>query len=174
MILALPIFTYTQPLITRESYSYVQNFEIPKIEEQPIENLQIANDFWELINQVQITKISKKLDLITSLPDNWDGYGACPIDIVVSDNVKFIFSILPTNFVYCIKISNINPSANGTIMLEWNVKNNYLLVDIGEKYATLAANFCDNTNAAIDRIGFTKKDVLEIVENLHKLYANEN
>jgi hypothetical protein len=174
MILAPPIFTYTQTLTTRESYGYVQNFEIPKIEEQLIEDLQITNDFWELIKQVQIAKISERLDLIISLPDNWDGYGACEIDKIVVNNLRFILKSLPTNFISCIKISNIMPTANGTIMLEWNTKDAYVLLDIGEKYATLLANFDDGTSTAIDRIEFTKSDVLEIVENLHKLYDTQD
>lgn len=121
----------------------------------------------------KITKISERLDLIVSLSDNWDGYGACEIDKIVANNLRFILKTLDPNFIYSIKVSNIIPTANGTIMLEWNTKDAYLLLDIGEKYATLVANFDDDTNAAIDRIEFTKNDVSEITENLHKFYDTQ-
>lgn len=76
------------------------------------------------INFPKITSMDFLLDRISSfesLQDNWDGYGACPLEKESANNAKQIISyIKQINLSAIDSISEYYPNPHGTISFEWN------------------------------------------------------
>lgn len=68
-----------------------------------------------------------RIESITLLPENWDGYGADQIDSSCIENTKHVLSMLP-NYV---PSPEIYPNPNGTITMDWGTNDKSLSIEIG-------------------------------------------
>lgn len=73
---------------------------------------------------------------IATLPENWDGYLASPIEQDVLVNVAHFIHKLPKSLARLLNKDAIFPNANGTISIEWTMDGNELFIEIGSHYAT--------------------------------------
>ncbi len=73
---------------------------------------------------------------IAVLKQNWDGYGASPIEQKVLLNVRFLINKLPDLLSSSLEKDTILPNPNGTISMEWANKDNELFLEIGNDYST--------------------------------------
>lgn len=73
---------------------------------------------------------------IAALDNNWDGYGACPIEKNVLINATYLINNLPNNVVNRLDKDRVLPNSNGTISIEWVNKTHELFLEIGNNYAT--------------------------------------
>lgn len=94
-------------------------------------------------NGAKLSLVSKKQQILSfintelaTLNDNWDGYGAVPIEKEVLSHLDYLIGKLPNPLVDTLKKDSILPNPNGTISIEWS-KNSYeLFLEIGNHYAT--------------------------------------
>jgi|JI10StandDraft_1071094.scaffolds.fasta_scaffold78440_3 hypothetical protein len=79
------------------------------------------------------------------LQNNWDGYDAEIIAQDVIQNTIKIFNRIPYQSMEILDSENINPTPNGTILIEWNFAENMLSLEIG----TNSANYYKKTKDGI-------------------------
>lgn len=73
---------------------------------------------------------------LSTLKDNWDGYGASPIEHTVLNHLEFLIHKMPTICVDSLSTDSILPNPNGTVSLEWSSDTRELFLEIGNQYAT--------------------------------------
>lgn len=71
-----------------------------------------------------MNKYKIELEELAKLEENWDSYGALPIDKEVLNTVKHILHLLENSGVF------ISPLNSGGIQLEWELDNQYFEIEI--------------------------------------------
>lgn len=81
----------------------------------------------------------QRLICMTQFEDNWNGYGAKPINPKAIETAKLLVELFnPT--------PEVTPTARGTVQLEWETDNGYLELEIYEnKINILNLDSKDNT-----------------------------
>lgn len=88
-------------------------------------------------------QFGKRIEVLRSLPVNWDGYGAiCPLEDVLQ-NLEKLFSILPNKFKEFLEEDAILPNPNGTVTLEWRKADDVVSVEIGKDLSNFYAIVAD-------------------------------
>ncbi|MCS6796224.1 MAG: hypothetical protein RMJ97_03655 [Raineya sp.] len=105
---------------------------------------QLQVPFIQKITEYELAKFDRVLkeviQKIADLPENWDAYQASAVEKDVLKNTQELLLKLPLRFKKYLNITDITPTPNGTILLEWNKDNNFLLVDVGKQGITIASN----------------------------------
>lgn len=83
-------------------------------------------------------EIENKIQEIATLQANWDGYQASAIQEEVISNAKKIIYQLPMRFIQLLHSSDITPTPNGTILIEWTNNESFLLIDVGKQGISIA------------------------------------
>lgn len=82
------------------------------------------NKYFEEISSITSKQNFSKHELITeilsfkTLNNNWDGYGAIPLEVRSAANILTLMDLIDEN-VFC-TVDDIYPNPNGTISLSWN------------------------------------------------------
>lgn len=123
----------------------------------------------DYLNNYNINK--NKIFELSSLKDNWDGYGGISLIQSISEKALQLITILSSDYIDL--ISDIFPNPNGTITIEWeNVKEEKISLEIGAnnysyfvKYIEKEPKFINGEDIITDIKGFT--------ENLSELFNKE-
>jgi len=74
----------------------------------------------------------KEIDRLTTLPENWDGYGGIPVQPIVAFNSKTFLKSIGNYYIE--EITDIYPNSHGTITIEWEKNSNCKFsLEIGAK-----------------------------------------
>ena len=76
-------------------------------------------------SEIELAK--EMLDQFSSLPENWDGYGALPISPSTIDNVKRALDVV----CRAAPIPEFTPNPNGTLSCEWESPEGHAHLEIG-------------------------------------------
>ncbi|MBO6828734.1 MAG: hypothetical protein JJ876_04150 [Muricauda sp.] len=80
----------------------------------------------------KVSKFKGRLNKISSLKENWDGYKASVIDqSVIFHSMAFLGSI-PSHLISKLEEENIHPTPYGTILIEIENNNDELSIEIGQ------------------------------------------
>lgn len=75
--------------------------------------------------------ITEKILSFCSLSNNWDGYGAIPLEVKSAANATKLFDLLDD---YLLTVNNIYPNPHGTITFDWDsYLGNELSLEIGNE-----------------------------------------
>lgn len=121
--------------------------------------LELANQIPFFASIQNSSSIYKKLHDISSLDNNWDGYGATPIESASLDNVKLLINRLPT----CFPTPEVSPSPNGTVSLDWEIGNAGFSIEIGN--TSFSAFFKDDTGIFPFNGAFDVDDVIRLISS---------
>jgi hypothetical protein len=95
------------------------------------------------------------LSQLSELPENWDGYGAAPIECDTANNAHRALNVL----LLSAPVPEITPNTNGTVSFEWESRFGHAHLEIGRTrfsfYVRLAAGPtvpCDGDTAGMERI----------------------
>ena len=74
---------------------------------------------------------------LARLPENWDGYAACPVEPEVIQKTKALLRQLPSTLIGQLNEDAIFPNPNGTISIVWDRKEgDELFLEIGSGNST--------------------------------------
>lgn len=106
-----------------------------------------------------------------SLGDNWDGYGATPLDIQVVINAARLIDALPDSVVTDLTKQSITPTPYGTIVFDWESGNELVSLEIGKTQIGFYSQFADGNNIELETTWFNHNNLpFELIKALNKLY----
>lgn len=111
---------------------------------------------------------------LSTLEDDWDGYGACAISPkVIELTLSFLEKFKSTNaFIDILDEDSVIPNPNGTLSIDWDYGGgNELFLEIGEKYSTYyfkknGTVVNSNNNLQLDK-DFVPKEMVESLLSLN-------
>lgn len=103
--------------------------------------------------------INNRLYEIMQLTDNWDGCGAVPPDVKVTDNaIKFI-SILPLTFLNDLSGDDITPTPYGTVVFDWRNGEKLISIEIGSEKIGFFTTFNNGNDIESEGINFDDREI---------------
>ena len=128
--------------------------------------------YQKYLAHLKLDNINSRLDEISKLKHNWDGYNAeIPSENVLEISKKFL-SKLPTKFIDVLDFDDIYPSTHGTIIIEWVTNDRYFVtVEIGEVTSSYFSYLPNNAECCKDKI----KNIInhipdELLKKLNRWY----
>lgn len=106
------------------------------------------------------------LQEISTLEENWDGYGAIPVSERVIKNTQSILNRLYGHY------PTLSPSTYGTISLDFEdeKEENFVYLEVGTTEIGMFTDFQDKENFEIDREKFDENKLPSLlIEALNKL-----
>lgn len=73
-----------------------------------------------------------RLNQISSLKENWDGFGASVISEKITNQTMGFLSAIPSHLISKIDEDSIYPTPYGTILMELDINDSELSIEIGE------------------------------------------
>lgn len=77
---------------------------------------------WEFAPRAELIRLNRKLDDLSKLPLNWDGYGGRPATVQSLNDARAFIKRLPTHS----RVPNVMLSGNGEISLFWEENDIYI------------------------------------------------
>lgn len=151
------------------SYRQIEERDIlDKIGEK--ENLTPKDNLtYKSMNFIQIS--DKILDLV-KLEENWDGYGANKINFSTITNAYHLINTIDDKYLEQLDINYIYPDPNGSISLEWENGDYYLIIELGKNTLSFVAVLPNNEKYRLNSVDFpTQKLSNEIGVSFEKLFA---
>lgn len=66
-----------------------------------------------------IKELRTHLTQLSTLPANWDGYGAEPISPQVIQHIRNLLTLLPKAYITPLTPDNLTPTVYGTVVIDW-------------------------------------------------------
>jgi hypothetical protein len=88
----------------------------------------------------------------------------------VADNSIEVINAINSEYLDYLSESEITPGVNGTISIEWENDDEYLILDIGNEYATYFAQLKDGNNEQNAHLVFRNKELEELNVVLSKIF----
>lgn len=160
---ANPNIFFNNNNIVNEQYieNYFKNIDFP------------LNEYLSEINIITNIKTTKKelfskIISFVSLKNNWDGYGAIPLETKSSINAFEIINQLPNKLVE--QIEDIGPNSNGTITIDWiNNSNEEVSVEIGNSVFSYYVKFNSQPLIFVDNIEINNNQINKLSNFVSKL-----
>lgn len=73
-----------------------------------------------------------RLEILGELEADWDGFDGLPISVEAIKNSKLLLKELPADLRCKLDSDDIDPTADGTIILQWNSDEDYFLIEMGK------------------------------------------
>ena len=144
---------------------YIENYA--KIVDIPL------NEYRLEINNITKIKTNRnelfaKIISFVSLQNNWDGYGAIPLETMSSINTNEIINQLPVNQIE--QIDEIGPNPNGTLTISWiNNSNEEISVEIGNFVFSYYVKFNSQSPIFIDNAKINDNEINKLSDFVSKL-----
>ena len=87
----------------------------------------------------------------------------------VVENTVRVLRLIDKTHLDDLTEEDIIPGVNGTISIEWEKGEEYLIVDIGADYATFYAQYLNGSSDKCARLEFSKQDIVLLELALNKL-----
>ena len=145
--------------------SYIENYA--KIIDTPL------SEYISEINKITKIKTSKrelfaKIISFVSLKNNWDGYGAIPLETMSSINTNEIINQLPENQIE--QIDEIGPNPNGTLSISWiNNSDEEISVEIGNFVFSYYVKFNSQSPIFVDNAKINYNEINKLSDFVSKL-----
>jgi hypothetical protein len=133
----------------------------------------VLDEFNELLlDQTQTTKsVIDRLWSLAKLKENWDGYGASPINQnAILNSISFL-DLIPTSFNKMIDEDTITPTPYGTIVFDWENDKGILSVEIGNTTMGFFTDFKSEPNIRINSTPYTKNELPIELEAAFKILS---
>lgn len=98
-----------------------------------------------------------------SLKENWDGFGAYPLEKVVAVNALSVINPLGTEIAG--NISDVYPNSHGTVSCEWESESSFLSLEIGNSTFSYYKEYKGKT-LYYDNLLLNDKNILTLKNNL--------
>lgn len=110
-------------------------------------------------------ELIKKIIELTNLKENWDGYGALPLDTNIASKLIYISSSFPSDFF---DNADIYPNPHATLSIEWENENNKLSLELG--IDTMSYYAKDDTSVSFyDKRKYNLNSYVKLRKKLEKL-----
>ncbi len=143
----------------------LMNYHLPALFNTPpakIENIEILVSF----------AVQRRLAEIADLRENWDGYGALPIDKKAIENTEKLLKCLPIQAKMALHFENLVPASHGTVNLEWSVGDYFVSLEIGNEEIAFFSELPDGTKPFLDSVDFSYSSLpREFLAALNKLFS---
>lgn len=118
-----------------------------------------------------IPSIKNRVSLLSSLENNWDGYGATKVsEVVLKNTYKFIDAVCKTSFYLYLTDENILLTPYGSIILDFKSNNGMVSVEIGSEKIGFFTDFNSNDDVYSDGILSDFRSIPQaVLENMAKL-----
>ncbi len=131
------------------------------------------SEYLSEINNITKTKTNRrelfaKIISYVSLQNNWDGYGAIPLETISSINTNEIINQLPVNQVE--QIEEIGPNPNGTLTISWiNNSDEEISVEIGNFVFSYYVKFNSQLPVFVDNAKINYNEINKLSDFVSKL-----
>jgi hypothetical protein len=106
-------------------------------------------------------KLFKEICSFKSLNNNWDGYGAIPLEIESAANAIYLISSL-SNYIFE-SIDKIFPNPHGTISIMWGNSNNETVsLEIGNNDMSYYADISGQETEFFDNIAINDSEIAKL------------
>lgn len=113
-------------------------------------------------------EIIKDVLSFKSLTNNWDGFGAIPVEIESASNVINLIDLIGEN-EFC-KVSELFPNPNGTISLIWNNKSGEMVsLDVGNKNMSYYVDLMSQKTLYFDNIEINHLEAKKVASFIEAL-----
>ena len=113
-------------------------------------------------------ELFKEICSFKSLNNNWDGYGAIPLEIESAANAMFLISSLDGN-IYG-SIDKIFPNPHGTISIIWsNTNDETVSLEIGNKSMSYYAEISHQETEFFDNIKINDSEISKLAAFISKI-----
>lgn len=102
----------------------------------------------------------------THLNDGWDGYNAHSMSAAVISNATELINNLPFDVVDILDIDNIFPTPNGTITIEHEFDDGYIVIDIGQSKILYYCKYNGKLKGLNNPVPYTES----IIKDICKLF----
>lgn len=139
------------------------------------EQLNVVNYIKNLIDKKRAKKVkSKRLQIIKniiafkSLNENWDGYGALPLELESAMNAVTVVDFLEETHLQ--KLTDYYPNTHGTITFEWeNEKEEILNLEIGNQEMAYYVKRNFQNLITKDNLKINQKSIAELTQFIEQL-----
>lgn len=139
------------------------------------EQLNVVNYIKNLIDKKRSKKVkSKRLQIIKniiafkSLNENWDGYGALPLELESAMNAVTIVDFLTEKHLQ--KVSDYYPNPHGTITFEWENEHEEIInLEIGNVKMSYFVKRNHHNTIMKDNIEIIEKSIIELTQFIEQL-----
>jgi hypothetical protein len=140
------------------------------------------NQYSEKINELIIPIknssdfiLEKKIEYISNLKQNWDGFGAdTPSKSAIFNSLKFLTKV-PEIVKSNLSKDDITPTPYGTIVFDFYNNLDTISIEIGDKQIGFFTDFHESSNISIESTFYNPENNLpiELLDALHKLYKRK-
>lgn len=107
--------------------------------------------------------IIKEILSFKSLKENWDGYGAWPLEIESASNALMLMDLVGDE-IFC-RTTNFFPNSNGTITFEWeNEEEEIVSVEVGNEYFSYFVEMASQEPLFFDKIPLNGKETKKLAQ----------
>ncbi|MEZ5537659.1 MAG: hypothetical protein R3F02_18825 [Thiolinea sp.] len=85
-----------------------------------------------------VVNLGERLNSLTSLPPNWDGYSGVPVSF---DCAQFAANLIEQLYVDGVPAPQLVPGSDGTLQMEWHVNQFDIEIDILAPYDVTAMRY---------------------------------
>jgi hypothetical protein len=114
--------------------------------------------------------LQTKLDEISQLQPNWDGYNAIPPNPIVIKESKAFLEGLPISVLQFLSIEEITPTPYGTIVMDFYNRGNKLSLEFGKTQIGFYSDFLNGENVESDGVKFDTTKLPNELEHAIKLF----
>lgn len=122
-------------------------------------------NFFFAFYKIMKEELIKKIIELTNLKENWDGYGALPLDTNIATKLIYISSSFPSDFF---DNADIYPNPHATLSIEWENKNNKLSLELGIDTMSYYAKD-DSSVSFYDKRKYNLDSYIKLRKKLEKL-----
>ena len=139
-------------------------------------NLHFSEKIDELIIPIKNNSdfiLEKKIEYISNLKQNWDGFGAdTPSESVIFNSLKLLNKV-PELVKSNLTKDDITPTPYGTIVFDFHNNLETISIEIGDKQIGFFTDFHETPNIAIDSTLYNPENNLpiELLDAFHQLYT---
>lgn len=161
-----------KPIPDRKKCLKGQTFNIESI----LRNKNEISNLYEKHYEETTNKLFSKLNEISEIIDNWDGFGAVKPSKKCINNVTNIFRRMELKNLARLSFYDINPSPYGTVEMEWKIGLGIANIEVGDNLVSITSEFPDGRNIDLARVDISEKNsfenTIEEFEKILKLLKN--
>jgi len=120
-----------------------------------------------------LNAVRTKIRSFTRLANNWDGYGAIPVSLDVSDACLRFLKLLPETYLEHLDPENMSPTPYSTVTIDWEQGDSYFVtVEIGKSKANFFARLPFGKTLENEHLDIAGEDFpADLLEALQHLYV---